>query len=245
MTTLAALSVSPAVLEVMDGLPRRGVGMGHGYILLDDDVIAVTPPGRPRMPNGIETPVHVAAGDRVWLGGGELALGRTRIGPGPLWDPVPVVQVQLAVEPALAIDADALAGWGPGLTPLGDDLLVGYVAGLALTGHDFAGLSKLAARAGRRTTSLSSALLRHAAHGALPEPAHALIERGDLEPLLLFGATSGSAIAVGLAAAVAATDRVAPCDRDRRWEVDLKLPGGPVRFVLRARSVALTPAARE
>jgi hypothetical protein len=57
----------------------------------------------------------------------------------------------------------------------------------------------MAERLAARTTTLSATLLRLAARGHLPEPAHALVENGDIGPLLDFGATSGKGIALGLA----------------------------------------------
>src|ERR1700710_141098 len=60
-----------------------------------------------------------------------------------------------------------LIGLGPGLTPAGDDVMAGTIAGLVLLGHPAAerfaaGVYSLAAG---RTTELSRALLRHAAAG--------------------------------------------------------------------------------
>jgi hypothetical protein len=92
-----------------------------------------------------------------------------------------------------------LAGRGPGLTPLGDDILVGYLAAAALAGTSGAAVAAWAARTGRVTTALSRTLLRLAARGALPEAAHHLLVDGDPEPLLAFGASSGKGIAFGLA----------------------------------------------
>jgi hypothetical protein len=46
----------------------------------------------------------------------------------------------------------------------------------------------------RHTTALSRTLLRLAAQGSVPEAAHRLLEEGDLNPLLDFGATSGTGI---------------------------------------------------
>ena len=61
--------------------------------------------------------------------------------------------------------ATRLIGLGPGLTPAGDDVMAGTIAGLVLLGHPAAerfaaGVYALAAG---RTTELSRALLRHAA----------------------------------------------------------------------------------
>lgn len=73
----------------------------------------------------------------------------------------------------------SLAGLGPGLTPSGDDVLAGFAAIMALvdpyTGTysakphcDIA--ERIAAAARSRTTTLSAALLAHAARGEVAEP---------------------------------------------------------------------------
>lgn len=102
--------------------------------------------------------------------------------------------------------AHALAGLGPGLTPAGDDMLVGVMAGLWLAPAALpASLSVAEAChlitkvAIPRTTTLSGAWLRHAAHGEFGEPWHqlaaALTVQADVEAaitrLLAFGASSG------------------------------------------------------
>ena len=102
----------------------------------------------------------------------------------------PCVRYRLSVEPRPSLSLRAHVGRGPGLTPLGDDILIGFLAGRALRG------AALPVPAGR-TSSLSRTLLDFAALGRLPEPAHELLRDGELEPLLEFGATSGKGIALG------------------------------------------------
>src|SRR5262249_13546495 len=59
-----------------------------------------------------------------------------------------------------------LLGRGPGLTPAGDDVLAGLLAGRAAYGPDDRALADdICALAPSRTTALSAALLRHAARG--------------------------------------------------------------------------------
>lgn len=149
------------------------------------------------MPNGIECDVVVERGGRVWLGHGAVEVAWW-------WDPLPVPRVSLDASPGDAPDVAALAGRGGGLTPSGDDLLCGYAAGLVLFGGRHAEAADIAHRAAPRTTRLSATLLRHAARGELPSPAHALLEDGDPEPLRRFGHSSGRALLVGLALAGAA-----------------------------------------
>jgi hypothetical protein len=120
-------------------------------------------------------------------------------------------------EPGALLRASAeLLGLGGGLTPEGDDLVAGTVAGLhtlgrALGRSDVVATVEtigppLAAMAVARTTTFSAALLRHATHGEVAAPAagflHALTGRGDpnvaYQALAAVGHTSGVALAAGL-----------------------------------------------
>jgi hypothetical protein len=77
---------------------------------------------------------------------------------------------------AAAKAAKSLAGLGPGLTPAGDDLLLGIMHGLWATRADATGLiTAIAAAATPRTHALSAAWLTAAAAGEAAEPWHALI----------------------------------------------------------------------
>ena len=113
--------------------------------------------------------------------------------------------------------ATRLIGLGPGLTPAGDDVMAGTVAGLVLLGHPAAerfatGVCSLAAG---RTTELSAALLRHAAAGRVSAE-YAAVLRGlvgerplapAVDQLLATGATSGRALALGLYTAIDLVER--------------------------------------
>jgi hypothetical protein len=193
--------VSLPLLALFDGRRRRGLGLGAGYIDFEGEVIALTRPGRPRMPNGVECDLEVAAGVPAWIGEGRLEAGGASVLPGPPWDPIPSPRARLSISPRFVPEPWRLAGKGGGLTPAGDDLLAGYAAGLVL----FHGLHEraleIALEAGPRTTALSATLLRHAARGELPEPAHAFLEYGDPRALCGFGHSSGRALLVGLALA--------------------------------------------
>jgi uncharacterized protein DUF2877 len=103
-----------------------------------------------------------------------------------------------------------LAGRGPGLTPAGDDALLGYLlARRALVGDAARPDAALVLRCTRRVSGGPSlALLRWAARGEAPEPAAAMLAallRGDgpaLAPALrrlgAYGRTTGPAILAGL-----------------------------------------------
>lgn len=112
-----------------------------------------------------------------------------------------------AAEPeACLVAAARLVGLGPGLTPAGDDALIGWVVGLHASGdpHDARLLDAvarpLANLAARGTTDLSRALLAAALAGHLSEPAAAFVRRPDgrhLAALLAQGATSGGDFLAG------------------------------------------------
>lgn len=196
-----ALSTSTAVLGLLAGPVLEGTGLGQGYVLLDGYVLALTRPAAPRMPNGVECALTVAQGQRVLVGDGRIEAHGEQVLPGPAWDPRPAVHFRPAWPRAVVIAPYRLAGLGPGLTPAGDDILCGYAAGLELFYGRDEEAPAIAAAAAARTTSLSATLLRHAARGELPEPAHALLERDDRGPLLRFGGTSGRCLLFGLAVA--------------------------------------------
>jgi hypothetical protein len=79
----------------------------------------------------------------------------------------------------------AVAGRGPGLTPSGDDVLVGILhamtawPALAAAAGGPEGRRRIARAAGPRTTRISAAYLRAAAEGWAAEPWHALVAALD------------------------------------------------------------------
>jgi hypothetical protein len=109
-----------------------------------------------------------------------------------------------------------LIGLGAGLTPSGDDLLVGYLAGLwcAVLGNSdraqfVANLGKAVVRLSRRTTDISRSYLYHAARGQVSSRLADLAEaicRGDnlervnvtVESAMQVGHTSGMDAVTGL-----------------------------------------------
>ncbi len=118
--------------------------------------------------------------------------------------------------------AAALVGRGRGLTPEGDDYLVGAIAGyrhVALSIDDGAAVGvveatrhRLLATARSATTRLSFSLLRHAFRGDVAAPVGALLRaltgRGDLDTALAdtraIGGSSGPALASGVVGGAAA-----------------------------------------
>jgi hypothetical protein len=102
-----------------------------------------------------------------------------------------------------------LVGRGPGLTPEGDDLLVGACVALVAAGHGRRAAALLPSRLRKRTTALSATLLELAVVGAGAEPLRALLDlrseqwRAALVRLESLGSSSGRAMALGAAALAA------------------------------------------
>lgn len=105
--------------------------------------------------------------------------------------------------------AGRLIGLGPGLTPSGDDALAGIECALRAVGHPMAGF--LGAALGdveARTTTVSVALLRHAARGEAAERVHRLLDGllgadpaalgPAIDAAIRYGATSGSDLLAGV-----------------------------------------------
>lgn len=111
---------------------------------------------------------------------------------------------------------DRLLGFGPGLTPAGDDVLAGALVAARALGHAKAGRLASAVDASRpfeRTSSVSAGLLRYAARGLAVAELTALLMAldsagGDVATaharLLRVGHTSGAALFLGVRAAFAA-----------------------------------------
>ena len=193
----AALSTSRALLRRLDGRERVGVALGRRQVDFGGYVLSLTPPGTPRMPNGVEVDLRLAPGDEVGYAGTELVAGGEAITCGRICDPVPARLPPVAGAPR-AEGLLAKVGLGEGLTPYWDDVLAGYLAGLVLLHNRRAEAEAIADLARPRTSSLSSTLLLHAAHGEVPEPVHAFLASADREPLLAFGHTSGRGWLEGL-----------------------------------------------
>ena len=144
-----------------------------------------------------------------------------------------LVAALVAVGDVDVLAADAaghareLVGLGAGLTPSGDDVLCGLLAGVhtLAPGLGAAGLRRRTERVGsavlidaeQRTTALSAALLGHAHRGELARPARGLLRamlgRTPLAPalaaLLRVGHSSGRDLAAGLSLAAHVTLAVA------------------------------------
>ena len=133
----------------------------------------------------------------------------------------------------LAAAAARLIGLGPGLTPAGDDILLGYLVIYAHMGGDEKQLSALRDAVLKnlpRTGDISAQMLHDAVLGHYPERAAAVTAalcRGELESLDVLlsrlmetGASSGSDMAAGMYAALCACEMEAlpPSDQLNRRE---------------------------
>jgi hypothetical protein len=133
----------------------------------------------------------------------------------------PAMRALLSATRRLELEAAApavgsLLGLGPGLTPSGDDFLVGFVAGLwSTTGQEtrrrafVSGLGTLLAGGAQRTTDVSASYLEHAAEGrvsivlvslvrALGRECQAQRVRQSTQNALHVGSTSGADGVMGL-----------------------------------------------
>lgn len=223
-----------AVEQPLSGLHRGSTGtIGAGWLLLADRSYR---PVRWRCPVPVLPPVHAAVlTAAVGRARAHLAARTTPL-PGQLSSPLRTVAEALVGDDPQASRSGAgrLIGLGPGLTPAGDDLLAGLLAGLRVLAPAVSptpvGVDDAAAALGRdivrralgRTTDVSVALLRHAADGAVVTPAARLLTaltRADgpvdrriaaaTDELLAVGSTSGRDLATGLLTAGEVVGRVA------------------------------------
>lgn len=225
-----------------------GISAGTAWLQTDDYVLALSGTNPIRPPNGVAvgglgSPPQLVS-DCV-VGNGRIETADLVVSVGRWWDPRPVLGIvspeeladtsqraeglighgdrsltwaTMSGEEAVLEEAHALLGRGPGLTPEGDDVLIGLLAGLRLLGaaagtpHALELLNSLApavAGAPDRTTTLSVTLLGHAMCGEVAAPLgsffRALTGIGRLEAAVSMlgglGATSGLAMGRGALAA--------------------------------------------
>jgi hypothetical protein len=157
--------------------------------------------------------VAMAEAGRAGLGG---LLATDRFGRLPLHAAraAAVLDQLAAALPGEDVDAAGriarrLVGLGPGLTPSGDDALIGLAAALHATGHRARGmLDELVDDAPARTTVVAASLLRHAADGEFSERLQYLLAallgdddaavRPAIDAAIAWGATSGTDCLVGV-----------------------------------------------
>lgn len=180
-----------------------------------DDLSALSGQVASRRPDAVTARVE---GGGLVVAGRRLGIARvvdTRVTTLP--DDVPVTDPARRVVTGHDLDlpvdgrltpahVEALLGRGPGLTPLGDDVLAGWLVVRAAAGREDVAVSGAVRRRLAVTTLLSGTLLDCALHGeALPQLAHWLAAPGPgtLAALLDVGATSGAGLATGAGLALA------------------------------------------
>jgi hypothetical protein len=192
---------------------------GRDAVYLDDGGVCLALLSRAAVavPCGVRTTLEA-----VGVGEATATVGDGRIAIGPLEATVtryvdatvprvaslPAVDVATDELPAEALQLLAqgdprcvrdLLGRGSGLTPLGDDVLCGWLAARAALGLPTEAVSAEVRRLAHRTTVLSATLLECAARGEVV-PQFADLLRGLVGPesLLGVGHTSGLGLALGL-----------------------------------------------
>jgi Protein of unknown function (DUF2877) len=178
------------------------------------------PPARRALLPGEQIAAHVELA--------EARLGQRRAQASSVLERQGLPLVRALARATLELDADAavhlierLIGWGEGLTPAGDDFLVGWIAGLdrlALVDNRARfrkALDPAFASLASRTTPIAAHFLRLAVHGhyveVLERALDALLCEPDLEAMndalenaLEVGATSGADMLSGVLCAVSA-----------------------------------------
>lgn len=125
----------------------------------------------------------------------------------PARDQLPADGLDLLATGAPAA-VSALIGRGDGLTPVGDDVLAGWLVAARATGADTRRVADAVRAHLHRTTSLSATLLLHAADGEAIAPFRAVLATGGADAvaaLLAVGHTSGAGMLLGAHLALSAS----------------------------------------
>jgi len=227
---LFAKTRSTAVVDLLGSGVVQSVFHGAVNIRVGDRLVSVVAPSTGGVPNGI---VLARELDLRWLvGAGDVVVCEptalrfknvlvdlryaarwsprlTLRGAFAPWSTVAPLCKQVRHDEAWTerpLRVDRLVGLGDGLTPAGDDLLVGYSAALRVTGHLRAQeVAEVAASiAPGRTTDLAAMFLDHAARAEYSQRIHTLMDRlvagptaADIAAALNWGASSGAATLLG------------------------------------------------
>ena len=191
-----------------------------GAAAWDPRVPALAPGARHRLPV-LTRALATRPGDGIGPAVASPASGETLSLLTPRVRPT-LARLRAAVEaasPAALVDAAAgLVGLGPGLTPSGDDFLVGFLGTLRLSDAPGAALVNAAAApflalAAERTTLVALSFLRHALRGEFAAPVQAVLDglRGStptarfeeaVAAVLGWGHTSGADTLAGIISAL-------------------------------------------
>lgn len=218
--------------DVLAVLSRHAIHVPCGLRTTLETTDHLTPELRHPAP-GTQVPVD---GQRLHFTGADVHIGRTVSHATPAVDPADTSDMAPRLRAALtplserirgelpdshlrALGScdphapDGLLGRGSGLTPLGDDVLCGWLATMVAASHPGAqGVAdQVLTLADQRTTALSATLLGRAVHGqVIPQFAHLInaLTHGSGTPesavqdLARVGHTSGLGMALGLSLAL-------------------------------------------
>lgn len=183
-------SSSDLLSTLLYGVARKGAVLSRHDLLFGDYVVTLTPPRAPRLPNGIRCRATAASRAKVVIGHGKLVIGPIEITPGVPWDPVPVFGPLACLPAGPEPQAGGLANWmGAPQEDASESLIAGYVAGLVLLHGQLKRAQRIALRAAQGVAPAHATLLRHAAHGEVPEPVHDLLVTRDPSALIAFSPT--------------------------------------------------------
>lgn len=206
-----ALRVSLAGAEVWeprlewDGLNTNRPGLKANLAVLHDHLVAQAPAESLACLGGYGDPPYLVAG-----AAGRRSVESTYRKVAQRAIEGLLAALQVGDRQAIAAGAAALAGLGPGLTPAGDDFLLGLMASLRTWPQFLAGrglsveeaCQTIYGAAAERTNLLSMALLRNAREGMFGEAWHVLLAalrqgkadevREAADRVLGFGGTSGA-----------------------------------------------------
>ena len=219
LAVVAPAGVRLPCAVVLAGHPRLTVAAGDAVVVGGDAVAGMLVAGEAvtlAVARWFDPHVQLAAYDAAAVA--RLAATVGAAGPGGA-DPLVETGAVDALAGALAGTAElteavaGLVGRGTGLTPAGDDVLAGALAGLCAVGDDAATrlrdeVAAAVGTDGRRTTRLSAALLEAAGDGAVIPQAERVLRALAAGPmqvdaavpaLLAVGHTSGWHLAAGLA----------------------------------------------
>ncbi|WGX98227.1 DUF2877 domain-containing protein [Nocardioides sp. L-11A] len=190
-------AIATALPELPD-LPGIAVGApvatGSGTLRVGPLGVGLT-----RLVSFATPPLSPAAARRLLAVPVDLAPARDQL-------PADALERLAAADPAAV---SALVGRGDGLTPVGDDVLSGWLVATRAAGGDTHAVAAAVRERLPRTTGLSATLLRHAADGEAITPFRSALATGDpaaVAALLAVGHTSGAGMLLGAHLALSSRD---------------------------------------
>jgi len=223
-STLVTAVTGAATAWVHDrlALPSRSARVVHGgrdAVYVDDGGVCLGVLSRTAVavPCGVRTILDelrprgtdaVVGDGRIVLDGLEVSVTRFVDASVPSVDSLPALDVHTDELPDDALSmlgagdpraVPLLLGLGSGLTPLGDDVLCGWLAARVALGLPTEPVASEVRELAHRTSLLSATLLGCAARGeVVPQFADLLRECVSVDALLGVGQTSGAGLAVGM-----------------------------------------------